>query len=184
IRNVLKSDSDVIYVSGSNNFKDFDTEFFTNKDYFETYSLDTNYFSKELLKERAIPIDAIQKEGEAIWNATVPNGPPLIGLGKNIVEENDRGQPIGQFAILAYIRTDKLLKTLQQVRLNEVFVLNQLGDVLIHSNPFVMQNPTSYAEDPLFKRANSENLKTSAFKFDSDKMLGAYSKSYNNQIVV
>lgn len=184
VEGILEADSDVIFVSGSKNFKDFDTVFYQNSSYFDTYAVSEKYFNEELIRSRPIPVDKIQKNGEAIWNATIVDGPPLIGFGKSIVEENAQGQPIGQFAIVTYIRADKILKTLQQVRLNEVFVLNQDGSVLVHSNPFVMQNRNFYSDDPIFLRAKSDSMKTSAFKYDNDKMLGAYSKSYKDQIFV
>lgn len=184
VQGILESDSDVVYVSGSKNFKDFDTVFYSNASYFETYSLQQNYFDGELIQNRPIPVEKIQNDGEAIWNATVGNGPPLIGFGKSIVEENAQGQPVGQFALITYIRADKLLKIIQQSRLNEIFVVNQDGRVLVHTDPTTMQNVTSYENDPIFIRAKSENLKTSAFKFESDRMLGAYSKSYKDQVYV
>lgn len=184
VEEILEGDSDIVYVVASPNFKTFDREYYLNKAFVETYGLSSDYFIKTISEKKPIPLETIQLKGEAIWNATIENGPPLIGFGKSVIEENNRGQPVTQFAIVAFIRPDRLLKTLKQIHLNEVFVLNKNGQILAHSNPYIMFGQNDYSKDTLFKISQEEKLKTSAMKYDKNKMLGAFSKSYNNNIVV
>ncbi|MEZ4872407.1 MAG: hypothetical protein R2827_09235 [Bdellovibrionales bacterium] len=58
-------------------------------------------------------------EGEAIWNASVDQGPPLIGYSRNVILKSADNVPYQQFAIVVYLKADPLLKAVQRGRFSK-----------------------------------------------------------------
>lgn len=179
-------DSDVVFVSLYKS-KDGDSlRKFENRIYRETYGLSATYFEKDLVQERNIPFTQILKNGESFWNATSKNGPPLIGFGRSVVVENAEGVAIDQMAVVGYIRTDRIMKSLSLVKLSEIMVVSHEGEILAHPEAATLKQNNLVVKNPIFQSALQSKTKTSVLNLEHDgqKILGAYSKAYNGKVFV
>ncbi|MCC7404088.1 MAG: HAMP domain-containing protein [Bdellovibrionales bacterium] len=184
MRELLDSDEETVFVGGSDGFKNLDRSLYTNTKYLETYGIKEDYFRAELLEKRPIPFDRIRIDGEAVWNATIADGPPLIGFGRSVVEETDAGIPVRQYAVISFLRADKLITALGRGTLNEVFITNAAGELLAHSEMARMAQ--SSAPDALIEKALSHPMNTSVLpaEVNGQRVLGAFSKAFNKKILV
>ena len=185
LNDVLENDSNIVFLVASYGFQKFDHVFFSDKKFEQTYAVTDDYFKKELLEQRAVPFKEIQTAGVAVWNATLKSGPPMIGFGKSVVPEAGKGASSrAPYAIIAYVRADKLLQSFAGSRLNEVIAVNKFGQVLIHPSNEQMQAATSLADHPLFKAALSQQVKTGVltFNYKGQEILGAHSLTGDGQI--
>lgn len=186
IGDIFANDSDVVFVSL---YKKNGTEIIKkheNKNFREAYGLAQDYFEKDLSAQRQIPFSSILKNGEAIWNASSQEGPPLIGFGRSVVVENSQGVAVDQMAVVGYIKGDRILKALSLVKLSEITIANNEGEILAHPNPQVLKQKTLVLTNPLFQAALDSKTKTSVINFESkgQKILGAFSKSHSGKLVV
>jgi len=112
--------------------------------------------------------------------------PPLIGFGKSVVEETPEGVPINQFAVISYLKADKILKSLTRSQFNEVYVTNNLGELIVHPDSQKMLNPDDKMVDPLVKEALEKKYRTSVIQYEQDgvEMLGAFSKALNSKVFI
>src|SRR5690606_18572703 len=85
IHDILEADSDIAFAVASYGFQNLDYIYYVDKNYAETYGVTEEYFTKTLAEARPRPYAEIQTTGEAVWNATLKDGPPLIGFGKSVV---------------------------------------------------------------------------------------------------
>ena len=184
MKTLLEGDSETVFVGGSDGFKKVDRALFTNSTYMETYGLKNEFFLSELPQQREIPFDRIRVEGEAVWNATVANGPPLVGFGRSVVEETDAGVPVKQYAVISYLRADKLMTALGRGTLNEVFITNEKGELLAHPDVELMSSAVE--PDALIRKAMEHPMNTSVLPatVDGQQVLGAFSKAFNKRILV
>ncbi len=187
LNDVLDNDSNIVFLVASYGFERLDHVFFANKDFQQTYGVNDEYFKGDLLAKRQIPFSEIRTAGVAVWNATLKNGPPLIGFGKSVVPEvggPKRGVTPAPYAMIAFVRADKLLQSFSGSRLNEVIAVNRKGEVLIHPNPEVMQGALSLAEHPLFQAARQQQMKTGVLTYsrEGQEVLGAHSLTNDGQI--
>jgi hypothetical protein len=122
VGDLFTKDSDVVFVGmyrDSQNGKVGDAmKKFENKTYRETYGLAESYFEKEVPGQREIPFPRIFKNGEAIWNATLKEGPALMGFGRRVVVEDSRGAAVDQMAVVGYVRLDRILKSVSLIKLS------------------------------------------------------------------
>lgn len=184
--NVFGENSDVVFASlyrqqNTESFKNY-----TNSKYLETYGLTSEFFDKSLPAARPVPFAEILKNGEYFWNASIEGGAPLIGYGRNVVIENDKGAQVEQLAVIGYIKPDKILKVLSFVKHSEVSVLDQNGNVLVHPDLQVMTTSKNFSGNELFKTAQESKINSSvaALKDESGEYLAAYSKAYQGKIFV
>lgn len=186
IGELFSKDSDVVFVSLYKAQDGESLKKFENRLYRETYGLGANYFEKDLVKERSIPFTQILKNGETLWNATTKNGPPLIGFGRSVVVENSEGVAIDQMAVVGYIRPDRVMKSLSLVKLSEIMIVSAEGEILAHPEAKVLKEHKLVTVNPIFQSALQSKTKTSVINLEHDgqKVLGAYSKSYNGKVFV
>ncbi|MEQ1666613.1 MAG: HAMP domain-containing protein, partial [Bdellovibrionales bacterium] len=152
----------------------------------ETYGLDTTFFEQKLHSIKPIPFTEILKNGEYLWNASVEGGAALIGYGRNVVVEDIKGMPTDQLTVIGYIKPDKILKVLSLVKTSEATVVDQIGNVLVHSDFEKMKNSNNFNTSPLFKIAldSKVNVSVASLKDDAGEFLGAYAKAYQGKIFV
>jgi signal transduction histidine kinase len=185
VHELLKKDSDIVYVSlsGSNQNEE---NVFINQGFVETYGLEKDFFSETLRKVKPIPFKQIQQSGEEVWNATVEHGPPLIGYGRSVIREDEKGQVVDRLAVVSFIRADKILRALSLVSISEVFVVSASGGMLVHGDVAKMVKAESTKDWPLVQEALKQKAKTSVMQLTHERedVLGAYSKSYNGKMVV
>jgi signal transduction histidine kinase len=183
---LFTDESDVVFVSL---FKKNGSEVlrqYQNKKFREVYSLSEKFFDKELPGHRTIPFQTILKSGEAIWNATGPSGPPLIGFGRSVVVEDSQGVAVDQMAVVGYIKADRILKSLSLVKLSEITVANIEGEVLAHLDVKRLGSKSLTVTSPLFQSAQTSKARTSVINFEhrGEKILGAFSKSHGGKVVI
>lgn len=186
IQDLFSKDSDVVFVSLYKNSSNQGLKKFENKTYFETYGLTDHYFEKVIPTERTIPFSTILKNGEAIWNASGQEGPPLIGFGRSVVIEDGQGVAIDQLAVVGYIRMDRILKSLALVKLSEITVASSEGEILAHVDTKLLKEKKLLLDNVLFKEALNAKTKTAVMNVESEagRLLGAFSKSHNGKVIV
>ncbi len=187
IDDLLKNEPNIVYMSLSHP-ANLEAQFksYNNADFNTTYAIDKDYFEKELPKARPVPFAEIQQTGEEIWNATIKNGPPLIGYGKSVIEEDAQGKPVQRWAVIAYIRVDQFLKSLPTDKLYHAFITNNRGHAIVHRNAEAMLDFTSTVKWPLVQKALGSQVKTSVseYEINGEEYLGAFSKTFNNKIFI
>ena len=189
IHDILEADSNIAFAVASYGFQNLDYIYYVDKNYAETYGVTEEYFTKTLAEARPIPYAEIQTTGEAVWNATLKDGPPLIGFGKSVVPEIESAEghsQVAPFAMIVFIRADKLIQTFSGSRLNEMFIVNKKGEPLVHSYPEPLWENRSFANHPLFQFAVSQSVRTGVLKFNLDdhEYLGAFSFDYGGRVYV
>lgn len=119
-----------------------------------------------------------KKNTQAFWNATVKDGPELIGFGRSVLLENESGQIVDQMAVVGFIRADRFVKALQLVNLSQMKIVNRDGEILLPTKGQI--------DSPLFDLAVQGKTKTSVVNLEhnGEKILGAFSKAFQNQIYV
>lgn len=183
IQKLIHDNSDLVFVSGSEDFKSLTRQFHLDKTYLETYGLEDTYITVELSSQ--IPFEKIKTDGEAIWNASRKDGPPLIGFGKSVVEEAANGQVVSHYAVVAFIKADKILKSITSGTYNDVLLINKDGELLIHSDADVMRGDR-LLETGVVERALNTPARTAVLEMQTDqgKVLGGFSRTYGDQVNV
>lgn len=186
LQDLLRNDSNIVFMAASYGLRQADQTLFIADDFASTYGLEERYYSETLPQTRPIPFDEIRSKGEAVWNATIKDGPPLIGYGRSVVPESSDGSEAVPFVIISFVRGDRLLKSFAHSKLNEVTVVNQHGQILLHPKQEVMIKAGSIAKHPLFQQAISQPVRTGVSSFTSQgrSRLGAYSTSADRSILV
>lgn len=177
VESLFSEDSDVVFVSMFKNQQQTDS-IYQSKVYLETYGLKPNHFSKNIMGKNQIPFAEIQKNGVAFWNANQKDGSPLIGFGRSVLIEDKVGKVLNQMAVVGLIKADRFSKAMSLAGLSEIKIVNKNGEILLPG--------TGQVESGLFQKALEGKTKTSVLKFSekNEKFLGAYSKSFQNQIYV
>ena len=186
---LLSSDSGIVYLAASYGFAKLDRDVFADPKFAETYALEKDYYQKTLPAARPIPFDEIQAKGEAVWNATIEDGPLLIGFAKAVSASGNATRAAGEpapFAMIAFVRADRLQESFAKSRINEVMAVNEHGQILAHARPEKLADESSMSAHPLFKDAREKGLKTGVLSYqDGDReMLGAHSASLGGKIYV
>lgn len=186
IKDLLDNSSEIVFVGGSDTFEKMDREFHVNREFLSTYGLKEDFFSVQLNEVKKTPFKKIQSQGDWIWNATVPNGPALIGFGKNVVAEAADGSPIRQYAVIAFVKADKILKSLSQSQMNEVVVANKDGEVLVHRDPEILYSGKDEKLDKIIQQALESQLRVGVqnYREGKDEILGAYAKGFGSKVIV
>ncbi len=210
VRELLAHSQDLVFVGGSDSFRNLDRSFYHDESFLETYGLEEGFFSAQgIFAQRPIPFEVLRREGEALWNATVPGGPPLIGFAKNVVEEDLAGRSHSQYAVVGLIQADRLLAALSRPQLNEVFVVNRYGELILHPQASkedqwlsssrretpVANSETGRGEEheplkvdfaQLVEQAHSLKVPVGVMTYreGDQEMLGAFAKVLGDQLIV
>lgn len=182
---LFSEDSEIVAVSIFKIKAEQPLRSFKEKGFMETYGLSEDSFS-ELLGKAPVPFQDILKDGEAIWNHSVPGVPPLIGYGRLVVMQNEQGVPIDQWAVIGYLKLDRFLKSVGVVHLSEVVIANREGAVLVHPDAKKLSERPSLMGTPLFQQALDSKTRLSVTHLDAggDKYLAAMAKAFRGQLFV
>lgn len=183
---LLAASHEIVFVGGSEHFNKLNRRFFLNDQFAETYALPEDYFEAVLSEAKPVPFSKLQGEGEAIWNASIENGPMLIGYGKSVVIEGADGKPQAHFAVVAYLRADRIVKALTRGQFNQALITNSAGEILAHPDPKAMEASSDPTIASLYEAATSQEVRTSVLKyrFKGEDYLGAYAKAANDRLIV
>lgn len=186
VSDLFSKDSDVVFVSLYKNKSLESIRKFENKSFRETYGLNKDFYENKVPTERSIPFSQILKNGNAIWNASTKEGPPLIGYGRSVVIEDGQGVAVDQMAVVGYVRVDRMLKSLSLVKMSEMIIANREGEILVHPDSSILKEKTLIIDNPLFQTALGSKTKTSVLNFENKdgRILGAYSKSNDGRMIV
>jgi len=127
---LLSNDPNLVYINAMNRLVRNKNREYVRDEFLETYSLEANFFKEKLPLSTPPPIDEILKEGFAIWSASAEGAPPLIGIGKAVITESYDRTPLSQYAVIAYIKTDHLLKSAAHLNKNQLFITKGKGQLL------------------------------------------------------
>lgn len=180
---LLSENSDLVAVSIYRN--EAVASSFHQDRFLETYGLPKTFFTDAIAKN-PIPFAAILDRGEELWNASVSDGPPLIGYGRLVVVEDERGAKVEQFAVVGFVKLDRLLKAVSLVSLSEVLVVNRHGQVLVQPDGRALLARPKLEDDSLFNEALALKTRVSVVTRDlgHDRVLAAIGKGFNEQLVV
>lgn len=187
LEDVLRNDSNVVFMAASYGFSGIDQTLFSDSEFGSTYGLAETFFKKDLTEARPIPFSEIRAKGDAIWNATVPDGPPLIGFAKSVTPSTgDQKSDLAGFAMIAYVRADRLIESFAKSRLNEVVLVNASGEILVHPQSKTLAERQSLADHPLFMASVEKGRTTGvlAFAHRGHEKLGAHSAALGGKILV
>lgn len=182
---LLSADSDIVAVSIFKSGKEKALNVYTQKQYLETYGIKDNDF-KESIATNKIPFENILKEGEDIWNASLPNYPPMIGYGRLVLLLDEKGIPVDQWTVVGYVKLDRFLKAVSIVNLSDIVISNVYGEVLVQKDAEELSQKPNIKDNQLFKNAKSSSTKLSVQNIDLDheKWLAAYAKAFNGKVIV
>ncbi len=185
IADLFRDRRDLVFVAKSARFQSLDEVAFEDSDYEKVYGVDTAFFTKKLIDSRPIPFQEIQTRGEAIWNATTVGGPLLIGYGKSVIEEDSHGVALAQFAMIGFVRADRVVAALKDGQPNEVFIVSASGDLLVHADAKVMAQNKKYLSR-LSEIAIASKAKKTVVEFTQvgEPYLAAFSSALKGQIFV
>jgi signal transduction histidine kinase len=185
ITDLLKNDPNVVYVSATNRLVTKKKQEYIRDEFLETYNLKPRFFSEELRSSHPVPIDEILRNGSAIWSINVEGVPTLIGVGKAVITEAADKTPISQYAVVAYIKANQLLKSVAHLHANSIFLTNGKGQLLLHSQKDT-KSGGSFTEMPIVQTAITSPLSTqvSTFDYDNKTWMGAFSKTQNNEVII
>lgn len=180
LEDFLGGSSDLVFVAASERFEKIDAVYYENKDYAKTYGLDNVFWRETLPQSAPVPFKTIQLEGEAIWRAQIPDGPPVIGIGRSVVEVDEKGVPRAQYAVISYVKADRILAAMNSGELNNVWLTDVNGQILVDRGDG-LQLPKE-----LFEKAKSSPVKTSVSPYESngEKFFGAFARAAGGKIFV
>ncbi len=183
--NIFGENSEVVFAALYRQGQLSSLKTFTDKKYLETYGLEQNFF-QALTETRPVPFAAILKNNEFFWNASIEGGAPLIGYGRSVIIEDQRGLPTEHLAVISYIKPDKMMKALNFIKLSEISIVDQSGNILIHADYNLMKSAKNVSQTPLFVTAvdSKVNVSVASLKDAAGEFLGAYAKAYQNRIFI
>lgn len=143
------------------------------------YGLSKDYFTSVIPSQKPIPFDAIQSASKHVWNASLDEGPPLMGLGVAVIQEGANSKPQKMMAVIGYLKADSFLKNLKSSSLTQAFIIDKKGRVLLHQYKDAMVNVEDFSEYPLVKELSKNQFTNGVLEFNykGQNFLGAYSKA-------
>lgn len=182
---LLAADSDVAAVAVYKTAGGEPEHWYHQDRFLETYGLDQTFFDR-VSRAHPAPFEEILRHGEAIWNASGDDGPPLIGYGRLVVLQDNHGVPVEQWEVVGFVKLDRFIKTISLVRLSEVFVANRGGEILVQPDASALLKHPRATDAPLFREAMKLKTKTGVVKRETggDRVLAALGKGFNDQIYV
>ena len=107
---------------------------YLNPGYSQSYGVSESYFQVDLPEEVAPPLESIEKEGQAIWNAATATHPLLMAVGRQVIQEDQRGVPVARYAVIAYVSLGKIVDLISGPgRTNDIKIVNRSGEVLVEA---------------------------------------------------
>jgi len=196
IESLIQKKSEIVFVSfwkqneedglssaSTNNIFD---QTYLQKEFLATYGLDKSYFTEKLFTERKLNLKEVISQGEDIWNATLPQGPPLIGYARSVLIEDDHGRPIDRVAVVAFVNAEKILKTISTVDISNIYITTETGEILVHREALKMSGHEKASDSPIFQKAAASPLKAEVVQTHAgnEEVLGAFSKIANGKVYV
>lgn len=150
----------------------------TDPTFSKTYSLNDKFFSQNLVGLRPIPFQNIRSNSISIWNATIENGPPLLGVGIPVIREGAHGVPERMMAAVGYIKADLFLKNLRTSNLTQVFILGSDGHVLVHARPEAMYTMADFSNVEIVNEMRKSQVPSGVMEYvnDGKRELGAFAR--------
>lgn len=184
-QDLFSDDSEVVAVTIFKADGSMPLRSFTQGKFLEAYGLEEESFHK-MIEITPVPFANILKEGEDLWNASAAGGPPLIGYGRLVVLQDERGVPVDQWAVIGYMKLDRFLKSVSIVRLSNIVISNRRGEILVEPDAQVLAQKPTIKEHPLFKLALDAKTRLSVTnsEFEGARWLAAYAKAFNGNVVV
>lgn len=178
---LLKRDSEIVHMSARIANNKVTIASYVDDAFIETYALEKNYFENQLPSAVPVPFEKINTLGEFVWNASLENGPPLVGIGKSVIKEPDT-----YITVVSYFRPDSIMQGLSTSELTEAFILNNSGELLVHPNTELNSKRPDLKDDPIFKMAQKSSVKTQVVEYTDhgDQILGAFNKIQSLDIIV
>ncbi len=191
IETILEKNREVVFVSfwkqteASTESNTFDKTYL-QADFLKTYGLDKTYFTEKLFTERKLNLKVMLGQGEDIWNATLPNGPPLFGYARSVLIEDEKGRPIDRVAVVAFVNAEKILKTISSVELSQIYIVSKDGEILVHRDPLKMSQMAKASQSLIYQNALESPLKTGVVQTQNEKeeVLGAFSKIAGGKVFI
>lgn len=150
----------------------------TDPTFSKTYGLDEQFFKTKLSGLRPIPFQSIRSNSISIWNATIENGPALLGVGIPVIREGAHGVPEKMMAAIGYIKADLFLKNLKTSNLTQVFILGSDNRVLVHPSAELMYNMADLSNLEIVKEMRRSQVPSGVMEYSDQgkKELGAFAK--------
>lgn len=152
----------------------------TNEAYLSEFSLDRSYIDR-LRSEKPLPLMAVfaDKDQIRVQNSTLPKGVPLFTLGVPFPDTTG----IVRHIAIADLRLDRLQKAFALAGARTLYLIDQNGSVLAHSDDKLVVSGADFSNVPIVQEAVSR--KTVASKgqkrflepLQSKWFIGAYSKT-------
>jgi signal transduction histidine kinase len=182
---LFSDESEIVAVSVLDTQSHRSLRSFAQKQFLETYGLDKSHFD-QIAEGGAVPFDDILKHAQSVWNASVENGPPMMGYGRLVVLQDKDGVPVQQWAVIGFVKLDRLMKAVSLIHLSQVYVANANGEILVQRDGKALLRKPKVAGDDIFKEALNSKVKTSLIdrKSSTGRVLAAFSKGFDDQIFV
>lgn len=193
IESLIQRNSEIVFVSfwkqreaADKNTGNIFDQTYLQKEFLSTYGLDKTYFTEKLFFERKLNLKEVISQGEDIWNATLPNGPPLIGYARSVLIEDDQGRPVDRVAVVSFINAEKILKTITTVEISQIFITTQNGEMLVHRDAKKMSLVDKAEGSPIFQKALASPLKAGVIQTqnNNEEILGAFSKIAGGKVYI
>lgn len=178
-QNILETDPNMVHMelfATDNLNKPILLSGLSQKDFLTTYDLPKDFFA-QLVRKRPIPFQKISETYSYVWNATIKNGPPLVGVAIAIVEK--QGVTKHNKMAIGFVRGDLILKSIVGNVGTSTFVLDSSNKVLLHPDPEFMIKSYDYSNSPLTKKTRSGVAPTGVmiYQLYDKEYLGAYSRT-------
>lgn len=186
VHDLIEEHADVVYIAQmKSQGAHSEIDPFVRNSFLKTYGLSDDFFTKSLPEKITIPMNDIEKKGEATWNATVDGGAPLIGFGRAVIEEGPNRIPVAHSIVISYIHPEHLLLQMQSSTLHQIGILSETGHILLHSDPDVMQGKTPTILGALAHQVEGMAVRSGVVEFEQgDRFLGAFARSPHAQMMV
>jgi nitrogen fixation/metabolism regulation signal transduction histidine kinase len=184
ITDLLKKNPDVVFVGLSKNFNKLDHAIYSNDEFLKTYGITLEIFTGAQ-KAMTVPFQKLQEQSEALWSIVPEGAPKLLGIAKTVIREDARGVPFEQFAVVAFLKTDRLERALKSSQTISSSIVTAEGDLLLDSEDQSAKELKASLEK-IFKKARSSQLVTEVTRIEvkGDALLGAYAKTLGGRAVV
>ncbi len=151
----------------------------SDQEFQKLYNLESDYFEGKLALAKPIPFDDIQSSSLSVWNASLKDYPPLIGVGISVIQDGASGQPEKIMAVVGFLKADVFLKNLKAASLTQAYIVDQKGHVLLHPRNELMAEGADFSEAPIVKELRQGSMSSGALEFNENgsSFLGAYSKT-------
>lgn len=189
LRNLFHKDQALVYLSLSSLDKSARQLSYINPTYSQSYGVSEEFFQNELPSEVPPPLELIERQGQALWSAATEANPLLIGVGRQVIQEDAKGIPMARFAVIAYVSLGKIVDLISGPdRMNDIKIVNRRGDILVEALNASHPVPSgSVSHWTLFQKALESPLSRSVLQYEDESMegeaLGAFAKSYGDELI-